>query len=250
MTSKDSGQDPELLDRYRRASDTGPVAPSDAVRGAILAEGRRVAGQLAAQGATPPFDASRRAANDSRWKITAFGTAGAAVLAALLFAPRYWEEGPPSPPSPPAATAPPAAAGPAPKLESIAPMAKTPERKIPKPVQRYAPAPAPALAPAPAPAPLALRPEPAPIAPPAYSARAQGGVRSMSADRAVDSRDALGRTPLLLAVEQNRPAVVRLLLARGADPNVADNAGRTPLQQAKSKNLREIAGILEEAGAR
>ncbi len=37
------------------------------------------------------FDASRPAANDSRWKITAFGTAGAAILAALLFAPRYWE---------------------------------------------------------------------------------------------------------------------------------------------------------------
>ena len=44
-----------------------------------------------------PFDASRPAANDSRWKITAFGTAGAALVAALLFAPRLWESAPPAP---------------------------------------------------------------------------------------------------------------------------------------------------------
>jgi ankyrin repeat protein len=66
----------------------------------------------------------------------------------------------------------------------------------------------------------------------------------------VDTRDALGRTPLLLAVAQNRLAVVRLLLARGADPNAADNAGLTPLQQAKNKDLRDVAALLEQAGAR
>ena len=67
---------------------------------------------------------------------------------------------------------------------------------------------------------------------------------------AVDARDPLGRTPLLLAVAQNRLEVVRLLLARGADPNVADNAGLTPLQQAKNKDLRDVAALLEQAGAR
>jgi ankyrin repeat protein len=91
MTSKDNSEDQELLDRYRRASGTDTAAPSDAVRSAILAESRRVAGQLAAKGSPPPFDVSRPAANDSRWKLTAFGTAGAALLAALLIAPRYWE---------------------------------------------------------------------------------------------------------------------------------------------------------------
>ena len=67
---------------------------------------------------------------------------------------------------------------------------------------------------------------------------------------AVDARDALGRTPLLLAVAQNRLAVVRLLLARGADPNAADNAGLTPLRQANDSDLRDVAALLEQAGAR
>jgi ankyrin repeat protein len=67
---------------------------------------------------------------------------------------------------------------------------------------------------------------------------------------AADARDERGRTPLMLAVMQNRPEVVRLLLDRGADPNAADSRGRTPLQQAKQDNLREIAAQLERAGAR
>jgi hypothetical protein len=91
MTSTDSPQDKELLERYRRASDSEAAAPSEAVRAAILAEGRRVAAGQANRASAHTLDASRPAANDSRWKITAFGTAGAAILAALLFAPRYWE---------------------------------------------------------------------------------------------------------------------------------------------------------------
>jgi hypothetical protein len=97
MTSKESAQDKELLERYRRASDTEAAAPSEAVRAAILAEGRRAAELRAKEVRGQPFDASRPAANDSRWKITAFGTAGAALVAALLFAPRLWENAPPAP---------------------------------------------------------------------------------------------------------------------------------------------------------
>jgi hypothetical protein len=97
MTSKESAQDKELLERYRRASDTESAAPSEAVRAAILAEGRRAAELRAKEVRGQPFDASRPAANDSRWKITAFGTAGAALVAALLFAPRLWENAPPAP---------------------------------------------------------------------------------------------------------------------------------------------------------
>jgi hypothetical protein len=67
---------------------------------------------------------------------------------------------------------------------------------------------------------------------------------------AVDARDELGRTPLMLAVMQDRLEVVRLLLTRGADPNAADNTGRTPLQRAKQENFRDVAALLERSGAR
>ena len=98
MTSNDN-QDKELLERYRRAGDAQTAAPSEAVRAAILAEGRRAAEQYAKDVGGRPFDASVPAANDSRWKLTAFGTAGAALVAALLFAPRLWEHAPPPPPA-------------------------------------------------------------------------------------------------------------------------------------------------------
>ena len=94
--SKESAQDKELLERYRRASDTEAAAPSEAVRAAILAEGRRAAELRAKEVRGQLFRASRPAANDSRWKMTAFGTAGAALVAALLFAPRLWEGAPPA----------------------------------------------------------------------------------------------------------------------------------------------------------
>ncbi len=139
MTSKENSPDEELLARYRSASETQGSAPSEAVRAAILAESRRVAAELAKKTPQHPFDVSRPAANDSRWKITAFGTVGVALLAALLFAPRYWESLPTaSVSSAPAektaasdaaapARAPPSApaAAPSPKLESVAPSAPT-----------------------------------------------------------------------------------------------------------------------------
>jgi hypothetical protein len=312
MTSKDSAPDQELLDRYRRASDTDAAAPSDAVRSAILAESRRMAEQLAAahpaaKGSPPDFDVSRPAANDSRWKITAFGTAGAALLAALLIAPRYWEGLPPAqqsgvptaaPAAAPAAaeeskSADSVAAAPAAKLESIAPSgpAEPPQeiaalkenvaqldKKASKPVQSYAPPPtAPSADYAqnligghPASADRAARAaqsgalstgaaraalernalEPVNL----QSASAAGDLaqatRLLDQGAAVDVRDTQGRTPLSLAVAQNRIEVVRLLLARGADPNAADNAGVTPLQLAKDNDLRDVAALLERAGAR
>ena len=144
MTSKDNAQDEELLARYRRASDTDAAAPSESVRSAILAESRRAAEQLEKKAPQHPFDVSRPAANDARWKITAFGTVGAALLAALLIAPRFWENqratevdktevssvpaaapaaktASADPAAPAPAAAPPPAASPAPKLESISP---------------------------------------------------------------------------------------------------------------------------------
>uniref|UniRef100_A0ABD2XKY4 Uncharacterized protein n=1 Tax=Trichogramma kaykai TaxID=54128 RepID=A0ABD2XKY4_9HYME len=45
----------------------------------------------------------------------------------------------------------------------------------------------------------------------------------------VDARDNLGRTPLHLALEYGLNVTAELLLRRGADPNIADEKGLTPL---------------------
>lgn len=137
MSSNDDTRDEELLARYRRAGADAP-GPSDAVRAAILAESRRVADELAKQAPRSLLDVSRPAANDSRWKITVFGTAGAALLAALLFAPRYWENAPPAtmstapPPAPALAAIHAQTESEAPKLEELKPDA-APSYTAPEP---------------------------------------------------------------------------------------------------------------------
>lgn len=49
---------------------------------------------------------------------------------------------------------------------------------------------------------------------------------------AIDQRDSRGRTPLAWAACQGKVEVVRKLLQRGADPNIADLEGNTPLHLA------------------
>jgi hypothetical protein len=319
MSQNDDTQDEELIARYRRASGDA-TGPSDAVRAAILAESRRTAEDLA-QAPQHPFDASRPAANDSRWKIPAYATVGVALLAALLFAPRYWENVSPTSVGTPQAntsqtsTAPQAsmaqqssaapqvntepaaspAAGESSSLQevvvtkanrqsaktagklSLEPPAPAPNAP-PNAAQNYAPATNSVSPLAVAPAAQAARARPSDLlsahaiesaalpviggvaadaaATPATleSAVAQGDVAQTASllDRGaiIDARDAAGRTPLMLAVTEDRAEIVRLLLARGANPNAVDNAGNTPLQQATKRNLQDVAALLQQAGAR
>ena len=60
----------------------------------------------------------------------------------------------------------------------------------------------------------------------------------------VDAPDATGRTALLHAVLAQQAAAVRLLLAAGADPAHADQAGLTPRAAAQSGASAEIAALL------
>jgi hypothetical protein len=280
MTSTDSTQDKELLERYRRASDTEAAAPSEAARGAILAEGRRVAAERANKVPERTIDPSRPAANDSRWKITAFGTAGAALLGVLLFAPRYWENPQIAPMH--ADKAP--AVAPAPQLASKSQAAPTshsadaaaaPPLAQAVPTQQQAPSAAAdeptVLAPrkdlrivrerpraesiapsggaqnfAPAaaqPSPLAA---PAPAAsPPAFAS----GARSMSADRVSAARIGPPPSTLLSAAAAGDIAQATGLLDQGASIDARDELGRTPLMLAVAQGRLEVVRLLLERGA-
>jgi uncharacterized protein len=71
-------------------------------------------------------------------------------------------------------------------------------------------------------------------------------LRALLAEPAVrvDAPDATGRTALLHAVLAQQVAAVRLLLAAGADPARADQAGLTPRAAAQGGPNAEIAGLL------
>jgi uncharacterized glyoxalase superfamily protein PhnB len=57
------------------------------------------------------------------------------------------------------------------------------------------------------------------------------------------------RGPLHLAVLKNRPAMVELLLALGADPRATDSRGYTPLNFARKATQPSIVAMLLAAGA-
>jgi len=58
------------------------------------------------------------------------------------------------------------------------------------------------------------------------------------------------QSPLQLAAQLGRQAQVELLIARGADPNLKDYDGRTPLSLAKEKGYGEIVEFLRQHGAK
>lgn len=66
----------------------------------------------------------------------------------------------------------------------------------------------------------------------------------------IDSRDADGRTALMLATLHGQINAVELLLEHGADPNIADEHGTTPLRAAVDSNQSAIIAALKRVGAR
>src|SRR6266540_2777722 len=81
-------------------------------------------------------------------------------------------------------------------------------------------------------------------------------VRALIAARApLNHVNNLGLTALLEAIVlgnggANHTATVRALVEAGADVNIADRQGNTPLQIARRRGYVEMARILENAGAR
>ena len=69
-------------------------------------------------------------------------------------------------------------------------------------------------------------------------------------DAYVNVRDPAGRTPLIEATWYNHPETVKLLLAKGANPNAKKSDGVSPLAIAKGKGYHEIAEMLKTAGAK
>jgi ankyrin repeat protein len=53
----------------------------------------------------------------------------------------------------------------------------------------------------------------------------------------INSRDAAGRTPLMIAASQQDPRMVQLLIRHGADPTLQDKEGRNAYQLAMRAQL-------------
>ena len=75
--------------------------------------------------------------------------------------------------------------------------------------------------------------------------------RALELGAGLDTRDepAPSSSPLCLAVAFDQPDCVRLLVEEGADKDIRDSLGRTPLHGAATCGNYECARLLLEAGA-
>ncbi|WP_337190891.1 ankyrin repeat domain-containing protein [Qipengyuania algicida] len=66
----------------------------------------------------------------------------------------------------------------------------------------------------------------------------------------INARDiSTGETALLIVVQRRDTTWLRFLLGHGADPNIADNRGLTPLQLAANLGYQDGVAILTKSGA-
>lgn len=61
---------------------------------------------------------------------------------------------------------------------------------------------------------------------------------------------AMGRNLLFIGVIHERFEAVKCLLEAGANPNIRDNFGNTPLHKARTLKLNEFVDLLEAYGAK
>jgi ankyrin repeat protein len=248
----------DWVKRYRQASEAEAPMPSSAAREAILTEGRRVAAERAANPTTHLFDPKQRAANQSRWKLAAVGTVGAALFAAVLM---YSHVG--APPIPPAAemaaTSPsvpaPATAAKKQAEEPVEEVVVSAGRQVPRPpartsARRTQSAPSSSAARLDSSADAAFR-EPR-DAPNNIVAGAQGGRAAPSTSAAPPSLEALSigsstlpmEPPLVSSVMSGDLARATELLNHGENPDTVDSLGRTPLLLAVITHRVDLVELL------
>jgi hypothetical protein len=71
--------------------------------------------------------------------------------------------------------------------------------------------------------------------------------RLLDAGADIDAQNDGGMTALMYAAKYGRKEALRILLARGANPAIRDNQGRTAAAMTENANAAELTGMLEEA---
>jgi hypothetical protein len=281
-------QPDDVDDQYRRASALDPSRPGEAVRRAVLAHAAQLAAERATRVADSKTKSTRTAVNQAWWRPAILGTLAAAALAGLMIAPRFLVprappvaaaspaqvsqpntapvlvaqapdtladgRAPPAPAVGPERAAKPGASartadmlshsdGARPKANARASGGAATVAAEPASVASTAAAAAPRISEAPADPAAAVRRA-------AEIGDLSGLQMLLTKQTDIESRDAVGRTALMLATLHGQTDAVAALLAYGADPNAADADGTTPLQAARAGDHPAIVAALQRYGAR